>query len=53
MRAGRRQYVRLPGKLGRAVLRQRGFAMLELTVAVLIATLLAVWGASQIANRIN
>lgn len=53
MRAGRRQYLRLPGKLGRAVLRQQGFAMLELTVAVLVATLLAVWGASQIANRIN
>jgi hypothetical protein len=27
--------------------------MLELTLALLIATLLAVWGASQIANRIN
>lgn len=33
--------------------RQRGFAMLELTAALLIATLLAVWGASQLVNRIN
>ena len=33
--------------------RQRGFAMLELVVAVLIATLLMVWGASTLVNRIN
>jgi type II secretory pathway pseudopilin PulG len=32
---------------------QRGFAILELTVALLIATLLAVWGASQLVNRAN
>ncbi|RBP41091.1 hypothetical protein DFR37_103437 [Eoetvoesiella caeni] len=33
--------------------RQRGFAMLELTAALLITVLLAVWGASQLVNRIN
>lgn len=33
--------------------RQRGFAMLELTVALLIVTLLTVWGSSQLVNRIN
>lgn len=32
---------------------QQGFALLELTVAMLLATLLAVWGASLLANRIN
>ncbi|NGM87797.1 prepilin-type N-terminal cleavage/methylation domain-containing protein [Parapusillimonas sp. SGNA-6] len=31
---------------------QRGFALLELAVAMLLATLLAVWGASLMANRI-
>ncbi|HWL27300.1 MAG TPA: hypothetical protein VNQ97_00190 [Burkholderiaceae bacterium] len=34
------------------VARERGFALLELTVAMLLATLLAVWAASMIANRI-
>lgn len=33
--------------------RQSGFAMLELTAVLLIATLLAVWAASQLVNRIN
>lgn len=33
--------------------RQRGFAMLELAVAVLVATLLVVWGASSLVHKIN
>lgn len=33
--------------------RQRGFALLELTIAMLLATLLAVWGVSLIVNRIT
>ena len=33
--------------------RQQGYALLELTLAALIATLLAVWGAGILANRIN
>lgn len=32
---------------------QRGFALLELVVAMLLATLLAVWAASAIVDRIN
>ncbi len=33
--------------------RQQGFAMLELVVAVLVATLLVVWGASALVHKIN
>jgi prepilin-type N-terminal cleavage/methylation domain-containing protein len=33
--------------------RQQGFALLELIAAVLIATLLAVWGAGTLVNKIN
>lgn len=33
--------------------RQHGFALLELLVAMLIATLLAVWGAGSLANKVS
>lgn len=33
--------------------RQAGFALMELVVAVILATLLAVWGASAVMNRIT
>ncbi len=36
-----------------AVHSQRGFVLLELIVAVLLATLLAVWGAQSLVNRLN
>lgn len=34
-------------------MRQQGFALVELAIALLIATLLAIWGSSQLVDRIN